>query len=336
MKTVTFQIPDEDFAVLTEIALRFWGEDSIIGGRPVDITTLASRTLLECRETMAWVLKDRAQRDAEKEERRKKEIDEKAQSAAKSEPPKQPQKPMMTNPILPGDKVRCVTPNLWGYAEANLFIGMPHEGKVYSVRSVAADAATGKQRVRLVGIYGSPLDGAEPAFDVDYFKPVSNSAHAVALPMTDQVDMSVRVTKKIADSLAGAPLGPMVGSYFELTEGNLESVCRRWVNKWRQSMSIGDMHQAIEKEIQASEAHVVPVPLSGFAVADLLVICKKLEIEPEAWLQGILGNLARRLNVMRERYAQAVRNAPRRKAAKERWDRYLKNQREGRDGKGGS
>jgi hypothetical protein len=55
MRTVSFEIPDEDFQVLNAIARRFYGETTR-GGRLLDISDLARFNLLEQKEKMAWVI----------------------------------------------------------------------------------------------------------------------------------------------------------------------------------------------------------------------------------------------------------------------------------------
>jgi len=76
------------------------------------------------------------------------------------------------------------------------------------------------------------------------------------------------------------------------------------------------------------------VPLSGMGIDDLLRICRHLEIEPEAWLQGVLGNLARRIERMQNSYEVAVRNEPKREAREERQEEWMKKRRRENGGAG--
>lgn len=56
MKTVRFEISDEDFAILSEIAARFYEGGSHGDGRPYGIKDLAKLALLEKRESMLWAI----------------------------------------------------------------------------------------------------------------------------------------------------------------------------------------------------------------------------------------------------------------------------------------
>lgn len=55
MRTVSFEIEDEDFQALQAIAARFF-EGCFKGSRPMDIRELAHHAILGKKRDMAWVL----------------------------------------------------------------------------------------------------------------------------------------------------------------------------------------------------------------------------------------------------------------------------------------
>jgi hypothetical protein len=55
MKTIRFEVSDDDFAILSEIAAVFY-EGCTRGGRPLDVQDLARFALLAQREEMAWAI----------------------------------------------------------------------------------------------------------------------------------------------------------------------------------------------------------------------------------------------------------------------------------------
>jgi hypothetical protein len=217
---------------------------------------------------------------------------------------------MQPSMISPGDKVICVQDSFLRHEQA-IFTKMPKVKKIYSVRETALNPTTEKQLVYLVGIYGCPLKGdVEPAFDANRFRSVSKSSHFMsAVGKADIIQVPVRVTPAIVDHLKGVPLFPQVEGFSSIAdEGKLEVVCRRWISSHRLSKSMSEMHALVLEGIKEGPEAVMLVPISGLGMTDLLQVCARLGIHQEAWLQGVLGNLARRSQKMRDIYDSRLRN----------------------------
>ena len=219
--------------------------------------------------------------------------------------------------ILPGDKV-IFTDQKISRADAARFSSDPWSWRhtraakpaVQSVRKTSLDPITGELLVHLVGCYGVATDGGpEPGFKAGCFRKVSDSRGIVLLGDSDVIEVPVQVSPGIARRLEGFVLFPQVEAVHQwANDDQLDSVCRRWKGKWRQSKTIQDAAATVRSEIQQHGSVGLCVPLSALGWQNLEEVCRRLEIEPEEWLQGVLCNRAIRCRKMQDAYEMGLRN----------------------------
>ena len=217
------------------------------------------------------------------------------------------------NRFCPGDKVVC-THSKFRRSDALLFNETPRQGWVYSIRGLRSYHDGEPPGLYLAGIFGCPGEGCdfEPTFHPWRFQRVSKENPCMPVELDELVSISVPVSSPIASLLHAFPLFPQVEHFNAwVSEANFQAACRRWTGTWHQSKSISAMHEAIVAEITASGPHTVIVPLSGLGVFNLLRVVDHLGISMEAWLQGVLGNLAARCENARKVSAMAARKEAR-------------------------
>jgi hypothetical protein len=227
------------------------------------------------------------------------------------------------DPILPGDKVVFVKREM-PRELAVQFTGQPWLGRwekqagkmslrptVQSVRQTSLDHVTGEQMIHLVGCYGvSSSSNQEPGFPARLLRKVSESRGVIQLTDGDLVQVSVETSARIARQLEGFQLFPHVETIHEWeTDQQFEVVCRRWVNRKHQSKPIRDALAAVRAEIADSGAVTLQVPISALGWQNLDRVCRRLDIAPADWLQGVLHNLAVRVTTMRKTHEVALRKA---------------------------
>ena len=217
------------------------------------------------------------------------------------------------NSFCPGDKVVC-TDSKFLRSAALLFNHTPRQGQVYSIRGLLPDGDGNPPGLHLAGIFGYPEEGRdyEPSFRASRFKRVSKENPCMPVELDEIVKVPVPVSSSIVSRLHAFPLFPQVEHFNAWeSEANFQAACRRWTGTWHQSKSISAMHEAIVAEITASGPHTVIVPLSGLGVSNLLRVVDHLGVPMEAWLQGVLGNLAARCETSRKFSAMAARKEAR-------------------------
>ena len=217
------------------------------------------------------------------------------------------------NKFCPGDKVVC-TDSKFLRSAALLFNETPRQGWIYSIRGLLPDGDGNPPGLHLAGIFGYPEEGRdyEPSFRASRFKRVSQENPCMSVELDDLIKIPVPVSSPIASQLHAFPLFPQVEQFHAWeSEANFQTACRRWTSKSNLSKSISAMHEAIVAEITASGPHTVIVPLSGLGVSNLLRVVDHLGIPMEAWLQGVLGNLAARCENKRKISAMAARKEAR-------------------------
>lgn len=158
-----------------------------------------------------------------------------------------------------------------------------------------------------MGIYGLPESGIQPFISDRLFRKVSKSDHVYNPDPLDRFSITVHVTEKVAEALEGVELFPQVEAIYAVGYDKLQTVCRLWSKAWRMSKTLAEMHQEVAGGVAAGSVRTIEVPVSGIGLQDLVEICHHLEIEPEAWMQGLLGNMARRYERMREGQEMALR-----------------------------
>ena len=139
------------------------------------------------------------------------------------------------------------------------------------------------------------MKNGECAFRGKGFKLVWSCPEPCQLALTDIVEIPVRVPPWVGEALQNIVISPQIEDSF-LTGIEHDMVCRQWehVNRSRRmSLSFGDMHRIIAGEVEGGGAVTLQIPISGHGVAELLQICGRLGIHQEAWLQGVLGNMAK-------------------------------------------
>jgi len=232
-----------------------------------------------------------------------------------------------SDPILPGDKVvfihnkrsraddaRFTNRAWWGHWTREN--GKPvRKQSIHSVRKTSVHPITGEQVIHLVGCFGVSLAGeGESGFSASDFRKVSESCGVGSLGDEDVIQIPIDVTARIARQLESFALFPEVEAIHGWeNEEKLEVVCRRWVNRWHQSKTIRDASALVRQEIARDSSVTILVPMSALGWQNLDGVCKRLEIPPAAWLQGVLYNLAVRAQKMRDGHEMALRNAHRRK-----------------------
>ena len=217
------------------------------------------------------------------------------------------------NRFCPGDKVVC-TDSKFLRSAAFLFNHTPRQGWIYSIRGLLPDGDGNPPGLHLAGIFGYPGEGRdyEPSFRASRFKRVSQENPCMPVELDEIVSISVPVSSPIASLLHAFPLFPQVEHFNAwVSEANFQAACRRWTSKYHLRKPISAMHEAIVAEITASGPHTVIVPLSGLGVSNLLRVVDHLGIPMEAWLQGVLGNLAARCENARKVSAMAARKEAR-------------------------
>lgn len=220
-------------------------------------------------------------------------------------------------PPLPGDRVRASKPT-W-YVNENpilaAFTASIRRGSIYHVRDSYVDQVTGEPRLRLVGVFSIVgEDGQEFGFPATWFTRVSHRLPAFKPSEEDRCYVPVKLPVDVFRELEGNQVFPLVQEFVTYEDGKLEKLCRRWENKWHVSKTLRDMHGEIARAVEAGPFVVYQVPLTGYGLQDLAEICHRLGIETEAWLQGVLGNLARRFTRLHEQYAQAKRSNQKRRS----------------------
>lgn len=231
-------------------------------------------------------------------------------------------------PFLPGEKIRCVSiPDHYAPLRYGL-TGWVKEGHVYHVRAYHVDRYTGAVRVCLTGIHGvNDDDGRELGFPASMFIKVGGKPAALMPSEGDRFHVPVRFPQAMETPLESIPLSPLVEEFFRVEPDKLEVMCRRWKSHWRVSQPLEEMHREIAAAVESGPYVTIDIPLTGLGLQDLAEICGTLGIETEAWLQGVVGNLARRFERMRGAYESKVRNEPKRLAKEKQHQEWLERER---------
>lgn len=235
---------------------------------------------------------------------------------------------LRSNPILAGDKVVFLKDDLPRVQQAQFTSrpwcsswerqgehGVKWTPRVHSVRSTSVDPITGEQVVHLVGCYGVSSDSnREPGFPTSLLRKVTESRGVIPVMPDDLFQVPVEVSPRIVRQLGSFALFPQVEEIHRWeTDEQLVVVCRRWENRWRQSRTIRDASALVREEIETAGSETQVVTMSGLGWHNLDRVCKRLEITPEAWLQGVLFNLAVRCQKMRDEHECCLRNDHKRK-----------------------
>jgi|GEM_PF-5259247 len=233
--------------------------------------------------------------------------------------------------LNPGDKVAFDPPkNLPQelYPDGPRYSTHHLKGKmIYSVRKAGIHPISGLPVVWLSGIFGYPGEhfGEEP-FYAAVFKLISKAEGAAPVTIPECISVPVILPAAVVDALKGLPLYPRVESLFMLNKSDwLPSVCRRWeaaVATTGMRLSHSDAHAEVCSSLAAgSTSRVLSVPLSPIGQEHLREITGSLGISPEAWLQGVLSNLAASTVKYRENYARRELVEDRQRAARAARDR---------------
>lgn len=228
--------------------------------------------------------------------------------------------------LNPGDKVKFAPPknlppelypNSTCYTQSFL-----KEKLIYNIRQAGVHPANGLPVVWLSGIFGYPGEhfGEEP-FYAAVFKRISKAPETASeITRPECVSIPVLLPATVADTLRDLPLYPRVESLFMVNKPDwLTAICRRWENTVSVA-GMGASHSDTQAELCSALAagsvpRVVAVPLSPVGQDLLREITGRLGITAEAWLQGVLGNLARSTVKYRDSYLQRERIEDRRRAS---------------------